>query len=61
MIRHSSVRVADGWSDYEVIACGGGEKLERWGGLILLRPDPQAKSSAPRGVCAACDILIDAL
>ena len=42
MIRHSSVRVADGWSDYEVIACGGGEKLERWGGLILLRPDPQA-------------------
>ena len=42
MIRHSSVRVADGWSDYEVIACGGGEKLERWGGLILLRPDPQS-------------------
>ena len=42
MTRHSSVRVADGWSDYEVIACGGGEKLERWGGLILLRPDPQA-------------------
>lgn len=42
MTRHSSVRVADGWSDYEVIACGAGEKLERWGGLILLRPDPQA-------------------
>ena len=42
MIRHCGVRVADGWSDYEVIACGGGEKLERWGGLILLRPDPQA-------------------
>ena len=41
MIRHCGVRVADGWSDYEVIACGGGEKLERWGGLILLRPDPQ--------------------
>ena len=42
MIRHCGVRVADGWSDYEVIACGAGEKLERWGGLILLRPDPQA-------------------
>ena len=42
MIRHCGVLVADGWSDYEVIACGGGEKLERWGGLTLLRPDPQA-------------------
>ncbi len=27
--------------DYEVIATGDGEKLERWGDLILLRPDPQ--------------------
>ena len=42
MIKHCGVLVADGWSDYEVIACGGGEKLERWGGLTLLRPDPQA-------------------
>ena len=42
MTRHCGVLVADGWSDYEVIACGGGEKLERWGGLTLLRPDPQA-------------------
>ena len=32
-----------------------------WHKVRLLRPDPQAKSSAPRGVCAACDILIDAL
>ena len=28
-------------TDYEVIATGDGEKLERWGDLILLRPDPQ--------------------
>ncbi len=33
---------ADGWRDYEVLATGGGEKLERWGNVLLLRPDPQA-------------------
>lgn len=30
------------WKDYEIIATGGGEKLERWGSVYLLRPDPQA-------------------
>lgn len=30
------------WKDFEVIATGGGEKLERWGKVFLLRPDPQA-------------------
>ena len=29
------------WKDYEVIATGAGEKLERWGDIKLLRPDPQ--------------------
>ena len=33
--------ISDGWTDYEVIATGGGEKLERWGTVTLLRPDPQ--------------------
>ena len=33
--------IADGWKDYEVIDCSNGEKLERWGNYILLRPDPQ--------------------
>lgn len=33
--------------DYEVVAAGGGEKLERWGGIYLLRPDPQAIWPAP--------------
>lgn len=33
--------IADGWKDYEVIDTGGGEKLERWGDIILRRPDPQ--------------------
>ncbi len=33
--------IADGWKDYEVIDTSGGEKLERWGDYILVRPDPQ--------------------
>ena len=34
--------IADGWQDYELLDCGGGEKLERWGRQVLVRPDPQA-------------------
>ena len=34
--------IADGWKDYELLDCGGGEKLERWDKQILVRPDPQA-------------------
>ena len=34
--------LSDGWEDYAVLDAGGGEKLERWGEYILLRPDPQA-------------------
>lgn len=33
--------IADGWKDYEVIDTSNGEKLERWGKYILVRPDPQ--------------------
>ena len=33
--------IADGWKDYEVIDCCDGEKLERWGKYLLVRPDPQ--------------------
>ncbi len=33
--------IADNWKDYEAIDCSCGEKLERWGRYILLRPDPQ--------------------
>jgi len=33
---------ASNWRDFAVIASGGGEKLERWGSVYLLRPDPQA-------------------
>lgn len=34
--------LADNWKDFEIIDAGNGEKLERWGDVILLRPDPQA-------------------
>ncbi|MGN0551621.1 MAG: class I SAM-dependent methyltransferase [Acutalibacteraceae bacterium] len=29
------------WKDYELIDCSNGERLERWGDIILIRPDPQ--------------------
>lgn len=32
---------ADNWREYEVLDTSGGEKLERWGDYILIRPDPQ--------------------
>lgn len=35
------IRVAEGWKDYRILATGNGMKLERWGKLVLLRPDPQ--------------------
>ncbi|MBR5948945.1 MAG: class I SAM-dependent methyltransferase [Clostridia bacterium] len=34
--------LANGWKDFEIINAGNGEKLERWGDVVLLRPDPQA-------------------
>ena len=35
------MKIANDWKDYKVIATGDGEKLEKWGDYILLRPDPQ--------------------
>ena len=40
--------IADGWKDYELLDCGRGEKLERWGNKLLVRPDPQAIWNTPR-------------
>lgn len=34
--------ISNDWKDYECIDAGNGEKLERWGTVILRRPDPQA-------------------
>ena len=36
------MRISDEWKDYECIDAGNGEKIERWGNVILRRPDPQA-------------------
>ena len=33
--------LADGWKDFEVLDTGDGAKLERWGAVVLDRPDPQ--------------------
>lgn len=36
------LKISNEWKDYECIDAGNGEKLERWGDIILRRPDPQA-------------------
>ena len=40
--------IADNWKDYEVIDTSSGEKLERWGDYILVRPDPQVIWNTPK-------------
>lgn len=40
--------LANNWKDYEVIDCSDGEKLERWGNYLLVRPDPQVIWSTPK-------------
>lgn len=37
-----NMRLSNEWKDYECLDAGNGEKLERWGNIILRRPDPQA-------------------
>ena len=56
--------LSDKWQDFELLDCSHGEKLERWGDYILVRPDPQAIWDTPRrdalrgglehSRCAAC-------
>ena len=42
------MRIADKWIGYEMLDTSGGEKLERWGDVILIRPDPQIIWNTPR-------------
>ena len=35
------MRAANGWQDYELIDATDGNRLERWGDTLLVRPDPQ--------------------
>ena len=39
---------AAAWKDYELIDTSGGERLERWGNIVLIRPDPQIIWNTPR-------------
>lgn len=42
------MRIADGWKDYELLDCSDGERLERWGNIVLIRPDPQVIWKTPK-------------
>ena len=35
------MNIANNWKDYEILDMANGEKLERWGNVVLIRPDPQ--------------------
>lgn len=43
------MRLAGNWKEYEVLDADNGEKLERWGDVILIRPDPQIIWHTGRG------------
>lgn len=41
------MRAADNWKDYELIDASDGMRLERWGRVVLVRPDPQVLWKTP--------------
>lgn len=42
------MRTAKNWKDFELLDCSNGEKLERWGSVTLIRPDPQVIWNTPK-------------
>lgn len=42
------MRTASNWKDYELLDASRGERLERWGDILLIRPDPQVLWDTPR-------------
>ena len=42
------MRVADDWKDYILLDCSDGERLESWGGVTMVRPDPQVIWKTPK-------------
>ena len=50
------MKIADKWKDYTILATGDGMKLERWGNVVLLRPDPQVIWRPSRDLYACGDI-----
>ena len=46
--RITNMWIAENWKDYEVLDTSQGEKLERWGNYLLVRPDPQVIWNTPK-------------
>lgn len=46
------MRAATGWQDYELLDATEGSRLERWGDVLLQRPDPQVLWAAPHATAA---------
>ena len=42
------MRYTSDWKDYELLDCSSGERLERWGNVTLIRPDPQVIWTTPK-------------
>ena len=42
------MRTAENWTEYTLLDASGGERLERWGDVVLIRPDPQVIWNTPR-------------
>lgn len=42
------MRYTSNWKDYELLDCSSGERLERWGNVTLIRPDPQVIWKTPK-------------
>ena len=42
------MRNTNDWKDYQLLDCSGGERLERWGDFVLVRPDPQVIWNTPK-------------
>lgn len=42
------MRFSSAWKDYELLDCSCGERLERWGKVTLIRPDPQVVWQTPK-------------
>lgn len=48
MKEQNTMWIAQNWKDYEVLDTSSGEKLERWGSYLLVRPDPQVIWNTPK-------------
>lgn len=42
------MRYSNNWNDYELLDCSSGQRLERWGKITLIRPDPQVIWNTPK-------------